>query len=84
MKYYAGYLQHENQHDESLRLYDSICQVRLRKLAASKEDFVTDQINHGIAMMKAYTFRRDQPDSPKLANPSKRLLNDSVRFVHLK
>ena len=83
MKYRAGYLQHGNQHDESLRLYDSICRIRERKLAASKELYVTDQINHGIAMIKAYKFRRDLPDSPRMAVPSTRLLNEAVRHTHL-
>jgi hypothetical protein len=79
MKYMAGYLQHDDQHTESLRLYERICQVRQKKLAQSKEDFVTDQINHGIAMTKAYKYRRDLPDSPRMPIPSTRLLRDAVR-----
>jgi hypothetical protein len=75
----ASYLQHENQHIESLRLYETICQVRQKNLEDSKEHFVTDQINHGIAMTKAYKYRRDQPDSPRMLIPPKSLLHDAVR-----
>jgi hypothetical protein len=81
MKHMACYLQHDNQHIESLRLYETICQVRQKNLEDSKELFVTDQINHGIAMTKAYKYRRDRPDSPRMLIP-KNLLYDAVRYIH--
>ena len=100
MKYMAGYLQHDDQHTESLRLYESICQVRQKNLAQSKEDsvedsvmdqinerlaqskenYLTDHINYGIAMTKAYNDNRHSPDSPSI--PSRRLLLDAVRYNH--
>lgn len=79
MKHMACYLQHDNQHIESLRLYETICQVRQKNLEDSKELFVTDQINHGIAMTKAYKYRRDRPDSPRMLIP-KNLLYDADNF----
>jgi hypothetical protein len=81
MKHMASYLQHDNRHSESLCLYETICQVRLKNLEASKEQFVTDQINHGIALTKAYKYRRDQPDSPRMLMPPKQLLNDAVSCI---
>ncbi len=82
MKYMAAYYQHENQHTDSLRLYKQVCDVRQRKLAESQENFVTDQINHIIAMRKDYEYRSVSPDSPRMQHPSQDLLHLAVRYSH--
>jgi hypothetical protein len=82
MKFLAAYYQHENQHTDSLRLYKTICDVRQRKLADSQESFVTDQINHLIAMRKRYEFMKENPDSPRMQHPSQDLLHQAVRYSH--
>jgi hypothetical protein len=82
MKYLAAYHQHENQHTESLRLYQTICDVRQKKLAASQESFVTDQINHLIAKRKRYEFMKETPDSPRMQHPSQDLLHQAVRYSY--
>ena len=83
MKYLAGYLQHQNQHSESLLLYQSVCQVRHKNLQESEDNFVTDQINHGAAMIKAYKYRLEQPDSTRMLTPPKDLLETAVRCIHV-
>jgi hypothetical protein len=82
MKYLAGYLQHQNQHRESLMMYDKICKVRRAKLQLSAEELASDQINHGIAMFKAYKYKIEQPDSPRIA-PDQKLLLDSVCCIYV-
>ncbi len=82
MKFLAAYYQHENQQTDSLSLYKTICDVRQFKLADSQENFVTDQINHLIAMRKRYESMKENPDSPRMQHPSQDLLHQAVRYSH--
>ena len=63
-------------------MYDKICKVRRAKLQLSAEELASDQINHGIAMFKAYKYKIEQPDSPRIA-PDQKLLLDSVCCIYV-
>ena len=63
-------------------MYDKICKVRHTLLQQAHEELASDQINHGIAMFKAYKYKIEQPDSPRIA-PDQKLLHDSVCCIYV-